>query len=133
MGAVRGIVVLGVLASLLLAPASQGRSVRAGLASGEIVKVKWRRAPMPKGAGDFPHCHDDRFFTPGAAEVECRLTTDGHVAGCFVVSEQPWDCAYGKAALNLVKGFQASRRIADGRPIVAGMRVRIPVKFKMAD
>jgi hypothetical protein len=61
------------------------------------------------------------------------LTADGHLTGCFVVSARPSNCSYGKAALSLVRGFQAKMRTIDGRRIVAGMRVRIPMKFQEVD
>jgi TonB family protein len=95
----------------------------------EIVRVKWLRPPSPKTFPSTPPCHGDRTFTPGAAELECKLTADGHVSSCFVVSELPADCAYGQAALSLVRSFQAKATLDGGR-IRAGMRVRIPMKFQ---
>jgi len=124
--------VLGMFVAVVMVPASQFRSIAAE-ASGDIVKVRWLRMQTPKSTPQFPPCHGDRAFTQGAAELECRLTADGHVRGCFVVSEQPADCTYGKAALSLVKNFQAMSRTVDGRRIRAGMRVRIPVTFHESD
>ena len=129
MGPVRIVLVLA-LAVMTLAAA--GPHSGKGNAAGDIVKVEWLHSPLPKTSPDTPPCHGDRVFTPGAAEVECKLTADGHVSSCFVVSEQPADCAYGRAALRLAKNLRA-RATLDGRRIKAGMRVRVPFKFQMTE
>jgi len=64
----------------------------------------------------------------GQAVMACKLTADGSMADCRLLSEQPAGQGFGEAALKLAPHFKMSATTSDGRS-VEGMRVRIPMTF----
>lgn len=127
MGAVRIVVMLALAPAPLEAAGAHGGKVNA---ASDFIRVERLRSPVPKTF--MPACHGDRFFTPGAAELDCRLTADGRLSDCVVVSEQPADCAYGQAALRLVENMRV-RAPLEGRRTNAEVRVRVPFRFQMKE
>ncbi len=101
--------------------------------TGELVRVAWLEMPHASTPLQFPQCHHQRSGTPGKVELECRITADRHVTACSVILKQPADCSYGRTALGLVAGFRSRPRTLDGRGVVAGMRVHIPMSFQISD
>ena len=128
---VQGLCIVG---ALTLGPIGQATS-RSDDQS-DVVKVNWIHRPTGQQVGiafnRYPPCHGDRLFTPGSAELVCRLSAEGRIGRCVVASEVPKDCAYGKIALSVASDFRSGRRTIDGRRIVEGMKVRLPFKFNAA-
>lgn len=69
------------------------------------------------------------MFTGGSAVVECDLMVSGRLKNCVVTRSEPWDCSYGEISLSLTPWFQAKTTLPDGRPLKAGMKVRLPFRY----
>jgi protein TonB len=64
----------------------------------------------------------------GQAVMLCKVTADGSMSDCKLLSEQPAGMGFGEAALNLAPDFKMSTTKSDGSSI-AGATVRIPMRF----
>jgi TonB family protein len=64
----------------------------------------------------------------GHVVLSCRLTGDGQLHSCDVVSEQPTGAGFRGAAKKLVGRFSAPRTFPDGRPLKDVM-VHVPITF----
>lgn len=69
----------------------------------------------------------------GRVELSCRITRDGRVDRCQVVSESPAGLGFGEAALRLSERFRMKSMARDGKSVankrIIGGIVRIPVRF----
>lgn len=63
----------------------------------------------------------------GKALIDCRVTRQGWLRECRVVSESPANANVGAFALKLAKGYHVQ---PDDRRIKGG-RIRVPMQFKM--
>lgn len=63
----------------------------------------------------------------GKALIDCRVTRQGWLRDCKVVSESPANANVGAFALKLAKGYHVQ---PDDRRIRGG-RIRVPMQFKM--
>jgi TonB family protein len=57
----------------------------------------------------------------GFAAVACRVTQDGRLNPCAVISEEPRNQGFDKAALALAAKYRMAPRLADGRPVANGV------------
>jgi protein TonB len=62
--------------------------------------------------------------------MECSVNTNGTVAGCEILSENPPDQEFGSAALRLSRLFKMKPTTRDGVP-VGGGKVIIPIGFQV--
>ena len=60
--------------------------------------------------------------------MKCRVTEQGTLADCSVVSEDPPGEGFGEAALKLSGGFRMEPKTADGQS-VKGAVIVIPIRF----
>lgn len=65
---------------------------------------------------------------PGNATISCDVTSMGDLENCSVLDESPEGAGFGAAALKLAKLFHLAPVQPNG-PIVAGGKVRIPLRF----
>jgi len=64
----------------------------------------------------------------GHAVVLCKITADGSMSDCKLLSEQPEGLGFGDAALKLAPHFKMSATTSDGRS-VEGLTVNVPMTF----
>lgn len=64
----------------------------------------------------------------GEATIGCKVSIQGALFECIVLSEEPADLGFGQAAIALTPQFLMKPAMKDGQPVVAG--VRIPINFK---
>lgn len=57
----------------------------------------------------------------GFVALACRVTAEGRLSPCAVMTEQPRDEGFDKAALALAAKFRMAPRLADGRPAQGGV------------
>jgi TonB family protein len=57
----------------------------------------------------------------GFVALACRVTPDGRLSPCAVMSEEPRNLGFDKAALSLAAKFRMATRTLDGRPVVNGV------------
>jgi hypothetical protein len=114
-------------AVLALLFAAEPQSVPVVSASQALHHPRWVR--RPDGA-DYTRAYPYSALTrgtPGHSEMECGVKSDGMLGQCKVLSETPPGMGFGDAELQLARRFQ----IADPDGITPGVKVRIPVSWKV--
>ncbi len=67
----------------------------------------------------------------GRAVIKCRVTLQGALADCTVLSEEPAGAGFGVAAIALGPQFLLKPGIRDGKPVESA--VKIPITFQTPD
>ncbi|MDO9429719.1 MAG: energy transducer TonB, partial [Phenylobacterium sp.] len=86
--------------------------------NGEDVLAVWPREAWEKGLG-------------GRASIRCRITLQGALADCSVLSEEPAGAGFGVAAIALSPQFLLKPGIRDGKAVESTLK--IPIIFKAPD
>ena len=73
-----------------------------------------------------------RMGVAGQATLACIVAANGSVGGCQVISEDPGDYGFGKAAVRLQPYFRMKPAMVDGKA-VDGAVVKIPVRFDLPE
>ncbi len=63
----------------------------------------------------------------GKAEIGCALSAQGTLHDCVVISENPPNLGFGRAAISVSPKFQMNPKMCDGQPVES--KVTIPVSF----
>lgn len=66
----------------------------------------------------------------GRATISCRVTAEGKVADCKVLSDSPTGLGFGEAALSLTPTFKMIPKKVDGQSVDGGT-VQIPLHFAL--
>jgi TonB family protein len=100
-------------------------------ANSPIAAPHWVRRPVPADIARFYPAQALAARLPGRALIDCRVSEQGALTHCAILSEGPAGAGFGQAALAMTQAFQMSPAAENGRP-VAGGRVRIPIRFMPA-
>lgn len=63
--------------------------------------------------------------------MDCRVTVEGCLAGCRLLSEEPKGAGFGESALKIADTFHVTPPMRDGRPIEG--RITIPIEWRLDD
>ena len=69
------------------------------------------------------------LVSEGQATLSCKLTPEGGLTACEVVSEYPHYVGFGAAALKLASKYQANMTPEDKPPPSPGATVQVDVQF----
>lgn len=92
------------------------------------VPADWLRRPTPSQLmAVFPTKALEKGLD-GEATISCKISPQGALFDCVVVSEEPAGVGFGQAAIALTPQFLMKPAMKDGKPVVSG--VRIPISFQ---
>lgn len=94
----------------------------------QIVKPDWAAKPTGDDMARFYPASAAAGNVGGRATIDCRVTLEGRLTKCKVLSESPGELGFGAAALRLADVFQMRPSTRDGKS-VAGGQVVIPILF----
>jgi protein TonB len=91
----------------------------------------WLRRPSGQEAADLYPSQAQEDNVEGEASIDCAVSGDGRLYDCAVVSEHPAGKGFGRATLSLTSRFRMRSTTESGHA-VAGHRVRVPVRWRLA-
>lgn len=66
----------------------------------------------------------------GEAVIECQVSAEGALDGCYVITERGGDYGFGAATVQLAQYFRMAARSQSGEP-TEGAMVRLPMIWKL--
>ncbi|MDP3490656.1 MAG: TonB family protein [Phenylobacterium sp.] len=114
--------------ALFVALAFWGAAAAQTPATRPDVSADWLRQPTRSQLmAVFPTKALDKGMD-GEATIGCKVSLQGALFECVVLSEKPAELGFGQAAIALTPQFLMKPAMKDGQPVVSG--VRIPISFK---
>ena len=102
---------------------------RTGETSRVIASPDWTLLPDPALSGAlYPAQALEAGVASGVGQVDCRITADGKLGDCALLSEDPAALGFGAAALAATSQLRANLWTRDGQRAV-GARVVVPLRF----
>lgn len=95
-----------------------------------ITKPDWAVKPTADDMARFYPASAAAANAGGRATIACRVTVEGKLTKCKVLSESSSALGFGAAALQLAEIFQMKPKTLDGKP-VSGGQVTIPLVFSV--
>jgi protein TonB len=113
---------------LILAAALAGApQVAAEPVSIIVTHPQWLTKPTAEDLANFhPRAGNANL---GVATISCRITVEGCLRDCAVISERPLGEGFGDAALSIAAKYRMRTTSDDGQDFVGGT-VRIPIRFR---
>lgn len=118
------------VAALLAVAAGSGAWAASAKAQHVVTKPDWATKPVPADLADVYPPAAEKSGLGGRATIECRVATDGLLAHCRLLAEDPRGAGFGEAALKLSQRFRMKPMSRDGHPVAGGV-VRIPIMFRI--
>ena len=95
-----------------------------------VTAPDWATKPTAQDMARFYPPEAQKTKLEGMAVIDCRVTIQGALTACKVISEGPEQAGFGQAAIQLSEYFQMKPATLNGKP-TAGGEVRIPLKFSV--
>lgn len=97
----------------------------------EPKQIRW--AARPEGGVRLSNFYPDQAAhapLEGYVIVDCGVAADGVLTACRGLVGTPYGWGFKENAVALASQFRLEPRLADGRPIPDGARIRIPIRFR---
>jgi len=95
-----------------------------------IEHPKWVTPHSGNDLADLYPERAQRMSQSGAAAVKCRVTIEGDLADCVIVSESPPGFGFGLATLRAASRWRMEPATRNGVPVEAV--VTVPIRWKLA-
>jgi protein TonB len=110
------------------APAPEPAAVQLPPAPAPAGDVRWAQRPNARSISDNYPSRALLDGTGGRVVLSCNVLANLSVA-CAVASETPANLGFGRAALNVVRGYRAQPTLSNGQP-ATGARARVTIEFR---
>jgi TonB family protein len=100
-------------------------------ADGPNREPDWFKKPTPERLMALYPLEAMKKGLAGGAVIDCKVTVQGTLRDCAVVSEKPEGIGFGAAALALSPQFLMTPAVKNGQPVEG--EVRIPINWKPTD
>ena len=101
------------------------------LTDANVPRPEWAALPgAPQFQAAFPEAAAKAGVLKARAAMTCKVGSDGGLADCGAVSEDPAGYGFGASTLPLAPLFKLRLWGGDGRPVVGGA-VRVPIRYDL--